>query len=225
MDINRRAPLKDGIFIPLNNKLDFPNMATEEILEYYSETFIRDIRDDLVFAASLIGDNKVAVDCGCGAGSDIEYLRNKGFIVHAFDIEEASIRLCEERFKSDEGVFLSQHSFSSYEYPKSDLVVADASLFFCPKQDFDDVWNKICRSINSGGIFCGSFLGPNDTMAGPDYDKEAFWPNVLVFRESQIRSKLNKFEVLRFTEHNVSGTTPQGVPNKWHIYSVVAKII
>jgi 2-polyprenyl-3-methyl-5-hydroxy-6-metoxy-1,4-benzoquinol methylase len=48
----------------------------------------------LVYAVSLIGNEKIAVDCGCGAGSDIAYLRNEGFTVYAFDIEEASIKIC-----------------------------------------------------------------------------------------------------------------------------------
>ena len=197
-------------------------MATKEILEYYADTTDRSARDDLVFATSLIKNEKIAVDCGCGAGSDIAYLRNKGFTVHAFDIEDKSIKLCKERFEDDEQVFLSKDSFNSYDYPKSRLLVADASLFFCLESEFEHVWAKMIKSLDKDGIFCGSFLGSNDTMAGPDYDKEAFWPHVLVFNEESLRAKFSMCEVLRFTEHNVSGETPQGIPHQWHIYSVVA---
>ena len=200
-------------------------MTTDEIIGYYAETANREIRPDLLFATSLIESNKIAIDCGCGAGSDIGYLRKKGFIVYAFDIEEESISICRDRFNGDERIFLSQDSFSSFNYPKSSLVVADASLFFCPEIEFENVWNKIYDSLIIGGIFCGSFLGPNDTMAGSSYDKSAYWPNILVFNEEGLRSKLKEFEVLKFTEHNVSGETPQGLPHQWHIYSVVAKKI
>jgi len=199
-------------------------MSTEKILAYYSDTFNRKVRDDLILAAGLVNNSKVAVDCGCGSGSDIAYLRKQGFIVHAFDIEQTAIRLCGERFRGDKNVFLSQDSFSSYQYPDSDLVVADASLFFCPEMEFDNVWHKICDSMNSGGIFCGSFLGPKDTMAGTAYDREAYWPDILVFTCGELKSRFNKFDVLKFTEHNVSGHTPQGSPCQWHIYSVVAKL-
>lgn len=198
-------------------------MATKEILEYYADTTHRSVRDDLFFATSLIKNEKVAVDCGCGAGSDIAYLRNEGFTVHAFDIEDESITLCKDRFNNDEQVFLSKDSFSSYDYPMSSLIVADASLFFCRESEFESVWAKMSNSLGKGGIFCGSFLGANDTTAGPNYDKEAFWPHVLVFDEESLRTKFSKFEILRFTEHNVSGATPQGIPHQWHIYSVVAK--
>jgi SAM-dependent methyltransferase len=200
-------------------------MVTKEIIEYYAETANREVRPDLVFATSLIESNNIAIDCGCGAGSDIAYLRKKGFIVYAFDTEEESIRICRERFKGDENIFLSQASFSSFDYPKSSLVVADASLFFCPETEFEKVWNKIYDSLTTGGIFCGSFLGPKDTMAGHSYDKGAYWSNILVFKEEDLRSKLKEFEVLKFTEHNVARETPQGSTRQWHIYSVVAKKI
>lgn len=198
-------------------------MATEEIIAYYAETAGRAIRPDLVFATSLIESNKVAIDCGCGAGSDIAYLRKEGFIVYAFDIEEESIKICRERFKGDESIFLSQNSFSSFNYPQSALVVADASLFFCPKTEFEKVWNKIYDSLTADGVFCGSFLGSKDTMAGPSYDKSAYWSNILTFEEEDLWSKLKEFEILKFTEHNVAGKTAQGLPHQWHIYSVVAK--
>ncbi len=198
-------------------------MASEEIIAYYAETANREIRPDLIFATSLIESSKIAIDCGCGAGSDIAYLRKERFIVHAFDIEEESIKICKERFKGDESVLLSQNSFSSFNYPKSTLVVADASLFFCPETEFEQVWNKIYDSLTTDGVFCGSFLGPKDTMAGLSYDKSAYWSNILTFKEEDLWSKLKAFEVLKFTEHNMAGETPQGLPHQWHIYSVVAK--
>ncbi len=198
-------------------------MLTKEKSTYYSDTLNRDIRDDLIFAVSLVKENKVALDCGCGAGADIAYLRKNGFVVHAFDIEEESIRICKQRFKEDNRVFLSHDSFSSYNYPRSNLAVADSSLFFCPENEFDDVWHRIIDSLEPGGIFCGSFLGQNDTMAGPDYDKDAYWPDVSVFDEEHIRAKFQNLELLIFTEHNINGRNAQGEPHQWHIYSVVAK--
>ncbi len=198
-------------------------MTTKEKSTYYSDTLNREIRDDLIFSVSLIKENKVALDCGCGAGADIAYLRKNGFVVHAFDIEEESIRICKRRFKEDNRVFLSQDSFSSYNYPSSNLVVADSSLFFCPENEFDDVWHRIVDVLEAGGVFCGSFMGPYDTMAGPEYDKDALWPHISVFNEQQVRAKFVDFDILRFTEHKIDGKTPQGIPHQWHIFSVVAK--
>jgi len=58
------------------------------------------------------------------------------------------------------------------------------------------------------GIFCGSFLGPNDTMAGPDYDKAAFWPEVIYFTADEVRKHFIGFDVVKWTEHEMSGKTP-----------------
>jgi len=198
-------------------------MASDEINKYYSETINRAVREDLVVATDLVEGEKIALDCGCGAGTDIAFLRTKGFVVHAFDIEEQSIKICAERFENDSKALLSKDSFSSYEYPSATLINADASLFYCAETEFDDVWSKIYHSLQPGGIFCGAFLGPDDEMAGPNYDKQAYWSDVMVFDEAELKSKFEKFELVKFTEHNISGKTPVGTAHRWHIYSVIAK--
>ncbi len=198
-------------------------MATEEIHQYYNATENSAVRSSLAYAVSLMGDTRIAVDCGCGAGADIAYLRDNDFTVHAFDSEAESIARCSKRFHGDVRVLLSHASFSNFTYPRASLVVADASLFFCPKSDFDGVWHNISASLISGGIFCGSFLGPNDTMASPDYDGDAFWPIVTAFAEAEVRARFEGFRILKWEEHNVSGKTAQDVPHRWHIFSVVAE--
>ena len=200
-------------------------MSSQEINEYYTATKFREIRSDLAFAVKLVSDPRIAIDCGCGAGADIEYLLKKGFKVYGFDIEEESISRCKKRFKNNSNVFLTKSDFSSYNYPKASLVVADASLFFCQKTEFNFVWSKTNECLYPNGIFCGSFLGPEDTMAGVTYDKNNFWPDVSVFDEKEVQDIFKGYEIYRFTEHKTSGKTPQGIPHDWHIFSVVAKKI
>lgn len=198
---------------------------SEEKLKYFEATANRGARDDLILAVSLLGDIKIAVDCGCGAGSDIAFLRSEGFSVYGFDIEEESIVRCRARFGDDDKVWLSQSSFDSFEYPSASLIVADASLFFCPQREFDSVWCKIVNALTPNGIFCGSFLGPEDTMAGPGYDKDAFWPDVLVLEKFQVEACFKGFEVVSFKEYKKSGVAPGGGLHEWHIFSVVARKI
>jgi SAM-dependent methyltransferase len=200
-------------------------MTRPQIKTYYDATEQSETREDLKVAVNLIGDSKVAIDCGCGSGSDIAFLLANEFRVYAFDIEEDSIARCKNRFKGNENIFLNLDSFDTFIYPKASLVVADASLFFCPPNKFDEVWTKIYECLDSGDVFSGSFLGPKDSMAKDDYDKENIWPEVSVFTESQVRKHLSKYEIIRFTEHINSGTTSQGNEHDWHIYSVVAKKI
>jgi len=198
-------------------------MPSKDIKEYYDATEHREARSDLTFAVNIVGDPKIAIDCGCGAGADIDYLIASGFKVHGFDIENESISRCNKRFKNNNDVILSKADFSSYKYPKVSLVVADASLFFCPKMEFDSVWNNIYDCLYPDGIFCGSFLGPEDTMAAPIDNKSTFWPETSVFDKEEVRDLFKSYEICRFTEHKTSGKTPQGIPHDWHIFSVVAK--
>ena len=109
-------------------------MASKEISEYFDATECRYTRDDLKLGIQLVQGSRVAIDCGCGAGSDIAFLRANGFTVYGFDIEQDSIARCQKRFGGDSKVALSHKSFSTFEYPLASLIVADASLFFCPEE-------------------------------------------------------------------------------------------
>lgn len=198
-------------------------MTSDEISQYFDATKYREVRDDLVFAVSKVEEPKIAIDCGCGAGADIEFLLENEFTVHGFDLEEESIAKCQSRFRTNENLFLSKASFSTFEYPDASLIVADASLFFCPTSDFDEVWSKIYQCLLPKGIFCGSFLGNEDTMAVPGDNPSVFWPHVTAFNEAEVMELLKQYEVLRFNTHKSSGVTAQGVPHNWHIFQVVAQ--
>lgn len=198
-------------------------MSSPAINKYFDATAQRPIRPDLMFAADLVEDPKLAVDCGCGAGADIQYLAGKGFRVYGFDIEAEAIARCTARFKDMGAVTLTQASFSSYQFPRASLVVADASLFFCASAEFPDVWRRIHDCLYPRGIFCGSFLGPDDTMASAAYNRHDYWPDVAVFDEREVRELFADYEMLRFTVHRSSGTTPAGDKHDWHIHSVVAR--
>ncbi len=198
-------------------------MTSREIVEYFDSTSSRDTRADLKLAVKLLDGPKVAIDCGCGAGSDIAYLLSNGFVVYAFDIESESISRCKKRFANDNNIRLVQATFSSFHYPNASLIVAEASLFFCPENEFTAVWNKITTSLRPKGIFVGSFLGSEDTMASLGYKRDNFWPEVLVVTEKQIRDWLNGFKIISFTEHKTTGKSINSARHQWHIFSVVAQ--
>ena len=198
-------------------------MSSEAINKYYDATESRGIREDLVFSANIVGEPKVAIDCGCGAGADIDYLLRSGFKVYGFDIEQESISRCQSRFSGNDNVVLTRSSFAAFDYPPASLVVADASLFFCPSFEFKDVWSKIYQCLLPNGVFCGSFLGKEDTMAAPGDNPSVFWSEVTAFEQDEVLVLFNNFEVLRFNTHKSQGTTSQGVDHNWHIFQVVAQ--
>lgn len=191
--------------------------------KYFEATEFRAIREDLIFAVGKVQEPKVAIDCGCGAGADTNFLFSKGFEVHAFDIDDQAIDKCESRFSGFENINITKASFSNFDFPKASLVVADASLFFCASTEFKRVWESILKCLNSNGIFCGSFLGPEDTMAIPGENPSVFWSEVTVLEESEVKSLFVDFNILRFNVHRSTGKTPTGETHDWHIFQVVAQ--
>ncbi|MBL4679703.1 MAG: class I SAM-dependent methyltransferase [Pseudomonadales bacterium] len=134
---------------------------------FYEKTKERPADPIMGFARSRVASKleKIAIDCGCGAGRNSEYLRNKGFEVHGFDPDNEAIEICKKQFQDDDKAHFSCDSFSTFKYPSASLVVASMSLFFCPALEFDASWKRITESLSVGGVFCGSFLGPNDSWA------------------------------------------------------------
>tara|TARA_R110002072_G_scaffold36301_3_gene106993 strand:- start:26908 stop:27510 length:603 start_codon:yes stop_codon:yes gene_type:complete len=197
-------------------------VVSQETLDYYDATADRDVREDLVGAIELVAEKTTVIDCGCGAGRDIEFLRKAGFEVFAFDLEADAIERCQRRFSGDDKVHLVQATFSSFDYPPANLIVADASLFYCPPEEFDQVWNKIVSALVPGGVFVGSFLGPNDSMVTSANKGEIDWPVVSDFSEQALRSKFDGFEITKWTEHEVDGQKANGDDNHWHIFAVIA---
>lgn len=161
-------------------------------------------------------DLKVATDCGCGTGSDIEYLEQQGFQVHGFDINPDSVAICRDRFKSKSLVDIVESSFESFDYPKSGVVIANSSLFFVDPDQFEATWSRIKSSIEIGGVFAGDFMGFKDSWA------KNYRSPTTTLSESEVKALLSDFEIVRFFERDENAQTSLGRIKHWHTYSVVA---
>ena len=199
-------------------------MTTKEVEKYYQSTLKSEVRPELKYALSIARGSGVAIDCGCGAGSNIKHLRAAGYTVYAYDKEKEAIALCEKQYKDDPKVILYLSSFGNFSYPSSSLIIADASLFFCPISEFDIFMQKIFTSLKPQGVFCGTFLGVRDTMASSKFNKSDYWGNVLVLSEAEIRHAFKNFQIVSWQELEKDGTTATGESHHWHIFIVVAKI-
>lgn len=199
-------------------------MNNSEVQRYLDNTRQTPIRPELEYALGLCANAGVAIDCGCGAGSNIAHLRTRGFSVHAYDIDKQAIALCAERFAGDANVHVSVDSFGTFSYPNASVVVADASLFFCLSHEFSLFIEKVIQSLQPDGLFYGAFLGARDTMASDNFNVDDYWGDVLVFDEQSIKKSLKDFDMLQFKEHESDGVAITGEPHHWHIYSVVARV-
>ncbi len=190
---------------------------TEIWRQYYEKALSRPHSKRTEFAARLNESNlNVAIDCGCGTGSDIQYLERQGFRVHGFDSHPDSVAICRERFDSKSLVEISESSFESFDYPKSGVVIANSSLFFADPEQFKATWSLISSSIEVGGVFAGDFMGLKDSWA-----KRHRIPTTPL-SESEVTGLFSDFEIVRFFERDENADTSLGKMKHWHTYSVVA---
>lgn len=185
--------------------------------EYYAKALKRRHLPRTEFAAKLNeSGSRVAVDCGCGTGSDIHYLAELGYQVHGFDVNSDSMAICQERFAQHALVDLSQASFETFDYPKCGLVIANNSLFFAEPAHFEMSWQRITDALQSGGVFAGDFMGTKDSWALGHRSPTT------PLSDTQVKELLQPFEIVRFVERDELGQTALGRTKHWHTYSVVA---
>ncbi|MBM1145120.1 class I SAM-dependent methyltransferase [Alcanivorax sp. ZXX171] len=163
---------------------------------------------------------RIAIDAGCGAGRDALFLIEEGYEVHAFDAsEEAIARLEKSASGLLERVLLPRVcSFENFEYPRSSLINACSSLFFCRPDAFPTAWEKMSQSLMKDGLFCGHFMGPNDSWASMGRG------DLTVHSRSELEGLFaGNFDVLDIHEHDAEGRTLLGRTKRWHTYSVLAR--
>ncbi len=183
----------------------FMDENTEIWRQYYHKALSRPHSKRTEFAVRLNESNlKVATDCGCGTGSDIEYLDQQGYQVHGFDINPDSVAICTDRFGSKSLVDISESSFESFDYPKSGVVIANSSLFFADPNQFASTWINIRSSIEIGGVFAGDFMGLKDSWANNYRSPTA------ALSEPEAKALFSGFEIVRFFERDEKAKTSLG---------------
>lgn len=195
----------------------FMDKNSEIWRHYYEKALSRSHLKRTEFAVRLNESNlKVATDCGCGTGSDIQYLEQQGFQVHGFDINSDSVAICRDRFASKSLVDISESSFEFFDYPKSSVVIANSSLLFADPVHFESTWNNIKSSIEVGGVFAGDFMGIKDSWA------QNYRSPTAPLSESEVKGLFSDFDIIRFFERDEKAKTSLGRMKHWNTYSVVA---
>ena len=185
--------------------------------EYYDKTKNSNVPKNLRMFMDMKVEAGVCIDLGCGAGRDTVFLIKNGWKVIAIDKEdtEKMIRssLNEEEQNSLE--FIKQDFENNITLQSCNLLVANASLSFCNKENFNELWNKIVNSISKDGYFVGNFFGINDTWANR--------PNMTFFTKEEVIKLFSSFEIINFKEVEKNGKTALGVEKHWHVFNVIAK--
>ena len=179
----------------------------------------RSVRELLPAALAYRGELSpgVAVDLGCGDGTESRFLLANGWRVHAFDgapgvesrVAQGLSPRMTQRLSATDSPFEDLT-----ELPGNDLLYAGRSLPFCAEAAFPRLWAAITPSVKPGGWFAGDFFGPRDSWVGRE--------DMNFQNTEQIRALLDDFEVVHLDEVEGPATTPFGAKHL-HLVSVIAQ--
>jgi len=148
----------------------------------------------------------LAIDMGCGTGSDTLYMSKLGYQVFSFDINPDSVSICKQRFNNNPLVTISEASFENYDYPTCSVIIANSSLLFANPIEFVHTWERIEQCIVTGGIFAGDFMGINDSWA------HGYRTTTSPMSISEVKNLFKNFDIVRFHERDELGEN-----NDWQV--------
>lgn len=159
-------------------------------------------------------DGNTAIDLGCGAGNDTEFLISKGFSVTAVDASEEVRELWKNKNFDKDTAELIIGDFSKVDLPNADIILANMSLFFV-KENFDLFLKSLLEKVNEKGFFIANFLG-----------KEDEWNKIrTTIEKDELLGFFKDFEINYFSEEKYYKDTASGENKFWHVYTIMAKKI
>lgn len=159
----------------------------------------------------MIGN--IAVDLGCGAGNDTEFLISKGFNVTAIDKEEQVKDILNSKNIDKTNLKVLVGDFLEIEIPNVDLIFANMSLFFV-KDNFEHFLEKILSKINNKGFIVANFLGKEDDWNGSKSTIE----------KEKLLDYFKNFDINYFSEEKYYKDTALGKNKFWHVYTIIAQL-
>lgn len=159
----------------------------------------------------------VAIDLGCGDGTESRALAAQGWRVHALDSARGTeMRVTAGLSPTDAARITAKRvAFEDIEaLPANELLYAGRSLPFCADPEFPRLWPLIRGSIIKSGMFVGDFFGPHDSWFGR--------PGMNFHSREEVEGLLDGFEILELTENEGRATTPFG-DKHMHILTVIAR--
>lgn len=192
-------------------------MQTSDWGRFYSFTKDSPPSPLLVRAASLAPKKGRALDLGAGAGRDTRYLLEQGFQVTAVDADSGSVALLS--VLPQDHLRVVQSSFEDFAfaaYEPFDLISAQFSLPFIPRDRFADVFARLKAALAPGGVFAGQFFGIHDQWNTPD--------RAMTFlTRTEGESLLSDLETIELTEEDTDGHVADGSPKHWHVFHILAR--
>jgi len=182
--------------------------------DFYKYTRDRPPWPLLVQAVSLLAHKESALDLGSGAGRDTRYLLEQGFQVTAVDSDAHAITILatfpQERLR------IVQSSFVDFAFETYDLINAQFALPFVSQRWFREVFARVKRALNPGGIFVGQFFGIHDQWNTPEHD-------MTFLTREQAEVFLQDLDIIELKEEDMDGHIADGSPKHWHTFHIIAR--
>ena len=181
---------------------------------YYERTRNTHIPKVVLEAVGFVTNKNKAIDLGAGALRDTEFFIDQGFQVTALD---SSPLLSKEAERFDkEKITVVQSTLENFDFPEKeyDMVSAILSLLFVRPDMFNEVIEKIKKSLKKDGIFCATFVGNNDDKTlgyGFGHTKE------------EVQLLLSDMEIISLKEQEGEGRLVSGTTKYSHRFDVIAK--
>ena len=192
-------------------------MSNSTWSDYCEKTRSRGPRSLLTKALSALKNRDCALDLGSGALNDSKFLLEQGFNhVTALDMEPVAESIAKALPPNRFSYIISD--FESYQFPENqfDLINAQFSLPFNPPETFNQLIDKIYKSLNSQGVFTGQFFGDKDEWNQP--------ASKLTFHScAQAKKVLSPFSMIFFAEREDDQTTVAGNLKHWHVIDFIVR--
>lgn len=129
----------------------FDSMANEYV-EYFGDDweFIKEIDE----FADTFNEGSTILDLGSGSGYITNYLCDKRLNAMGIDFSEEMIKIAKDRYPNlkfllGDFINIERH----FEDASVDGLIAIYSLYFIPKEDFDNVLKSLYKVLRNGGKF------------------------------------------------------------------------
>lgn len=183
--------------------------------EYYRAIEGRSPRPLFVEALQRAPAPGIAVDLGCGDGTETLALLHEGWTVLAADATPEAIErlLSSVPAEAADRLTTAVAPFHELDLPAADFVYAGLSLPFCAPGDFGEAWRRITDAVRPDGLLAVHLFGPRDSWAGT--------PEMTFHTRDDVDALLEGFDVRQLTEQDEDGEAVSG-PKHWHVFHVIA---
>jgi len=185
---------------------------------YYDAQAGRAVRSVVLQALASRNDAPpgVAIDIGCGEGTETRHLLANGWCVLAIDADPASEVRVRARLTPEQAARLTFRRARFEDVgvlPAADLVYSTFALPFCEPAAFPTVWSDIRASLKPGAWFAGELFGPHDSWSGR--------ADMNFHDRPEVQALLAGLTVHTLDEDDRTGQSAFG-PRHWHVFHIIA---